>query len=194
MIEKTINELPEILKNHICTLKKASLDASNTTTMSNSPLTVINFDKIPNEYSRGKGWPNVPSSNDALYIIPDGDWYFIEFKNGSIQKSDVFRKIYDSLIMLIELEIIPNFQFSRDNIQYILVYNSDKYPKVQESKNRSANYSYIQKLSQKEERLFEIEKFEKYLFKETHTYTKDIFQKAFVDFMEKQENTTALCS
>lgn len=187
MTEQIINDLPEILKKHICTIKKASLDDTNSTSMSDSLLKVINFDKIPNEYSRGKKWPYVPASNDALYIDADAKWYFIEFKNGSIDKSNLFRKIYDSLIMLIDLNIIPDFKFIRENINYILVYNSEKHPLAQKSENLHNNYSYIFKLAQTEEKLFDIDKFEKFLFKETHTYNKELFKSKFVNRMEEQE-------
>lgn len=103
MTEDILNELPEVLARHTCTLKAASYDDSRNVSMCESRMKVINFDKIPKAYLRGKGWRHVPNSNDALYISPDKKWFFIEFKNGSIDRSDVYRKIYDSIIMLIEL-------------------------------------------------------------------------------------------
>ncbi len=187
MTEDIMNNLPDVFKDHVCTLKKASLDTCNKLSMCESSLSVIHYDKIPNEYCRGKGWSFVPKSNDALYICKNGYWYFIEFKNGSIDKSDLYRKLYDSIIMLIDLNVIPNFDFSRDKIIYILVYNSIKYTKVQESEGRSENFSYIMGLARKEETLFDIEKFQKYLFKETHTYSKEVFHKKFVNLMEADE-------
>lgn len=188
MKEKVIEELHDILKNNLCTLKGASLDDSKQFKfyMSESKITVVNFDKIPNIYSKGKGWKGVPNSNDALYV-DDNKWYFIEFKNGEVVKANVYRKIYDSLIMLIELGIIPDFEFVRKNMIYILVYNSEKGNKITESPAREENYSYFFKLASQEEKLFEIEKFEKYLFDETHTYTKDMFQEKFVAVMEGKE-------
>ena len=188
MKEKVIEELHDILKNNLCTLKRSSLDDSKQFKfyMSESKITVVNFDRIPNIYSKGKGWKGVPNSNDALYV-DDNKWYFIEFKNGEVVKANVYRKIYDSLIMLIELGIIPNFEFARKNIIYILVYNSAKGDKVPESPAREENYSYFFKLASQEEKLFDIEKFEKYLFDETHTYTKEMFQEKFVEVMEEKE-------
>lgn len=180
MTEETIKNLPDLFQNHICTIKKASTDSTNRTAMSDSAVTVVNFDKIPDEYARGKGWPCVPASNDALYIGDDQTWYFIEFKNGTINKGDLFRKIYDSLIMLLEMKLVPDFQFARDHIQYILVYNSEKHTKIQESESRTASYSYISHLARTEPKLFDIGKLEKYLFQETHTYTKELFEKNFI--------------
>lgn len=154
--------------------------------MTESEILVVNFDKVPNEYSKGKEITSIPKSNDALYI-KENKWYFIEFKNGSIDRADIYRKIYDSLIMLVEMKIIENFEFARKNINYILVYNSDKYGKVQKSEAREKVNNYIQKLAKDEEKLFEVGKFEGYLFKATHTYTKELFQEKFVSLIEKGE-------
>lgn len=154
--------------------------------MSDSALTVIDFDKLPNIYSKGKEMGSVPKSNDALYISDEGIWYFIEFKNGEVCKEDIYRKIYDSLIMLIELNVIPNFNFCRENIQYILVYNSNKYDKVQQSESRKAIFENVNGLAKKESKLFNVKNFDKYLFQDTHTYTKEQFEEKFTRQMEKE--------
>lgn len=187
MTEEVIRDLPDVLRRHLCTMKKASYDESNAVYMSDSRLKVVHFDKIPVEYLRGKGWANLPTSNDALYINTDRNWYFIEFKNGSIDRAVIYRKIYDSLIILLELGIIPDFQFARDHLQYILVYNSEKYASIPVSQSRDTNYSYIMRLSHREKKLFGVEKLEGYLLKEAHTYTKELFEKCFVVPTEEQE-------
>lgn len=114
-------------------MRKASLDNAHREYICESKIEVIDFDKIPNEYARGKGWIGVPCSNDALYVSAKGKWYFIEFKNGQINKDEIYRKLYDSLIMLIEWGIIPDFSFVRENMYYILVYNSKKQDKIPDS-------------------------------------------------------------
>ncbi|MCI8993896.1 MAG: hypothetical protein HFG80_14530 [Eubacterium sp.] len=187
MTEEVIGKLSAKLRKYICTLKKASMDTENDTPMCESLIKVVNFDKIPNEYSRGKGWDGVPKSNDALYLDVQGKWYFIEFKNGTIQKGDLYRKLYDSLIMLLEWRIIPDLDFVRKNIHYILVYNGSNYGKIQQSQARDKNYGYVWERAEQEERLFDIDKFENYLFHETHTYTKSLFEKNFVQPKEKEE-------
>ena len=126
MTEEVVYSLPQVLKNHICTLKKASMDTTKKEPMCESLIKVVDFDKIPNEFARGKGWNGVPKSNDALYVDIRGKWYFIEFKNGTIHKEEIFRKLYDSIIMLVEWGIIPDFEFIRRNINYILVYKKGK--------------------------------------------------------------------
>lgn len=191
MTEKVINGLPEILKAHISTLERVSRDTTNRVSMCESKLEVVHFDKIPKVFARDKGWSNFPSSNDALYIAADGSWYFIEFKNGSIDKSDIFKKLYDSLLMMLETGVLQDFQFVRDHVCYILVYNTEKYPRVQKSESRSQNYEYIMKRANQEERLFDVDKFEGYLFRRTYTYSRERFVENFVRVMEsleRQEN------
>jgi len=186
MTEDTISKLPTVLAEHLTTLKRTSKDDANATFMMESGLRVVHFDKIPPIYAKGKGWEAVPKSNDALYV--DGNrWFFIEFKNGNIKRDDIYRKIYDSLIMMIELGIIDGFQFSRENINYILVYNADMYSKCPKSESREKTFSYVFKLAQKEEKLFDIELLEGYLFHEVHTYTKELFHENFVSVMERKE-------
>lgn len=187
MTEEVIKELHDKLKAHICTLKKSSMDTTNKIPMCESILKVVNFDKIPNEYARGRGWSSVPKSNDALYIDVQKQWFFIEFKNGEIHKDEIYRKLYDSIIMLIELGIIPDFDFVRKNINYVLVYNEGKMEKGQQSLARDQNYGYFMSLAKQEKRLFDIDKFEKYLFNETHTYTQNLFEDNFVRLKEKEE-------
>lgn len=187
MTEEVIDKLPKQLKKYICTLKSASMDTTNRKSMCESSIKIIDFDKVPNEYSRKKGWNGVPKSNDALYIDIEGKWYFIEFKNGSIQKDEIYRKLYDSLIMLVEWNIIPNFEFIRKNVNYILVYNGGKYGNIPFSQSLEENYHYFMRLARQEERLFGIEKFEGYLFNETHTYTQSLFENNFIKPKEKEE-------
>ncbi|MBM6668062.1 hypothetical protein QUW49_04685 [Lacrimispora saccharolytica] len=187
MTEEVMESLPEKLKPHICTLKRASMDTTKNIPMCESGIEVVNFDKIPNEFARGRGWSSVPKSNDALYKDVDGKWFFVEFKNGTIKTHEIYRKLYDSLIMLLEWGIFPSFDFIRNHVNYILVYNGEKTERIQPSVNRDATYEYITQLAKQEEKLFGIEKFEKYLFNETHTYTPDLFEKNFIRPKEEEE-------
>lgn len=187
MLHETIVKLHSILNSHISTLYKISYDKAHNIHLSESSLQAVNFDKIPREYARSVGCSSLPASNDALYISPHGEWYFIEFKNGSIDKSNLYRKIYDSLIMLLEIDIIPSMKFAREKINYILVYNPNRYRKTQDSKSRDENIVYLLRLAKQEEKLFGIADFEHYLFFETHTYTPQLFHNQFVAPMETLE-------
>lgn len=180
-------KLHEILDKHTCTLKKASKENNQNDYMTQSKIKVVNFDKLPSEYCKRMKVPDLPCSNDALYITQDDTWYMIEFKNGTIEKLQICQKFYDSVIMLLELGIIPDIQFVREHFVYILVYNSEKYPKEQESGSREQIYNHVRRRAKKEKEIFDVGKFENYLCKEAHTYTKEIFQEKFTEPMEAEE-------
>lgn len=55
MTEEVMESLPEKLKPHICTLKRASMDTTKNIPMCESGIEVVNFDKIPNEL---RSWPS----------------------------------------------------------------------------------------------------------------------------------------
>ena len=102
------------------TLKHCSKDDASSDYMTESRLLAVKFDRFSKYYCQVVRIAQQPKTNDALYCTEDGKWYFVEFKNGSIKKDEIYRKIYDSLIMLIEAGMIPDYQFSRENISYIL--------------------------------------------------------------------------
>ena len=52
MTDKILKELPEILVEYKCDIRKASRDDTNKQVMTESKIEVIDFDKIPNVYSR----------------------------------------------------------------------------------------------------------------------------------------------
>lgn len=193
MIEEIIQSLPEMLVKHICTLRKTSKDDTVQEYMSGSRIKVVHYDKISHEYCKIKKIPMKPCSCDALYITPQNDWYFIEFKNGNVQKDNVIRKIYDSIWMLLEMNIIQDFKFPREHICYILVYRSDKYGKAEKSADREKNYDYLFRLAKQEKKLFELYKLENYLVKEAHTYTKEQFEENFIKLVEEQEAEAERC-
>lgn len=89
--------------------------------------------------------------------------------------------------MLVEWGIIPDFEFVRSNVNYILVYKKEKYGKIQESLSRELTYGYFMELAEEEEKLFGVDKLEGYLFRETHTYTQSLFEKNFIQPKEDEE-------
>lgn len=187
MKQAVIDKLPAELVHKCCTLKKASKDNAKGAFMTESQIEVIDFDKMPNEFSRGKGWNSVPKSNDALYISDKDEWTFIEFKNGEVHKDEIYRKLYDSILMLIQMEFVPSFQFVRDNVGYILVYNSEKYGKNEKPKSLSEINDYTLRRAKTEKKLFDVKNFEGYLLKETHTYSAEEFEEKFVKIIEDEE-------
>ena len=165
---------------YFTTLKRASYDQANDKYMTESSLEVINFDKVPNEFSRGNHWPSVPKSNDALYI-DSPLWTFIEFKNardGNVDKVDIYRKIYDSIIMLLELGIVPDMDFVRKHIVYILVCRAKK------SENLAVIHKHAQSRAKSETILFDLRNLKDYLLAEVHTYSPEEFEEKFVRLHE----------
>lgn len=186
MLQKVLNNLNHRLHRNICSLQESSVESNSVNYMSTSSMTVIDFDKIKNPYCAQKSLDHLIYSNDALYVSANEEWYWIEFKYGKVQKDNVYRKIYDSLIMSIELGIIPDLEFSRKNITYILVYNIDRYP-MNFEESREEIYDHLCELAQDDQALFDISHFKKYLFKNTHTYHIREFNSKFTLRMEKEE-------
>jgi len=82
----------QIFKDHITSFKEASKDTESKESvyMTNSEIQVINFDKVKESYIKGMSLSKAPCSNDALYIGKDNKFYFVEFKNGVMNKNKVF--------------------------------------------------------------------------------------------------------
>ena len=189
MIKEVYEELPEELQKKN-TLKKVSEDTRNGQFMIDSSLEVVNFDKFSKIYAHRMGIPGQPKTNDALYVTEQRKWIFIEFKNGNMKAEDIYRKIYDSLIMVNELGIV-DWDFCRKNVSYLLVYNEEKYnenfPKLQESENRSKLHRRIRQYGNTTRKLYGIYKLEGYILERTNTYTREEFKQQFVDKYEKIE-------
>lgn len=109
------------------TFENVSYDDSNKESMTHSQTKCIHFDKVKRGYSCIKHLSDM-SSVDALYIKNENNRYFIEFKNGFIDKSvsyEIRQKIYDSFLMALEIEN-KTLDSMRQNTEFILVYNGKK--------------------------------------------------------------------
>lgn len=97
MIKEIVCTLPKVLKNHICTLKKASMDTTNKAPMCESLIEVIDFDKIPNEFARGKGWG--------------------EFLNQMMHCMSIFRE--NGILLNLKMELFIKMKYSE---RYMIVF------------------------------------------------------------------------
>lgn len=185
------------------TLKETSVDNGNY--MTNIELDVINFDKLKEYYvSKYKDKIGIDfkdnergiKSLDTL-ILTDNLKLFIEFKNGDISyidKSDndkmiteerlknnisysVEWKIRDSLLILCDI-IDKNISYTRENLDFILVYNQSKNPDRDNMKN------YMLKKSGDELVKWGYDKY-KIFFRNVHTYTQNQFEKYINDNIAK---------
>ena len=107
------------------TLRDASMNKAACSPMTESLRPAINFDRVKDAYNQKVNCSETPKSNDAL-LQEGGTLYFLEFKDGDVEKEkhEIGRKIYDSLLILTDI-IGRGISYTRENMVYILVYNGD---------------------------------------------------------------------
>lgn len=111
-----------LYKNHITTLQNTSKDTANNDSMTDSKISVYNFDNIKRNYAKKRCRnKNAVTSVDAIYkCTTNGDFIFIEFKNGRINDNmadEVADKIKDSLLIFCD---ITNAVFQKPENTWIL--------------------------------------------------------------------------
>lgn len=104
----TLGELSKNDKKELCVIKGGYCDN----------LHAINFDQVKESWYDEKLWHQVKSC-DALYIH-GGIFYLIEFKTGDFANIDRHRKIYDSVIGLLEHNLL-SLDECRRRVQYVMV-------------------------------------------------------------------------
>lgn len=191
------------------TLKDTSFDEDNDIYMVDSKLEVCAFDDVKEWYVQNRtplAKPN-PKSNDVLFF-GETESFFIEFKNGKINNAvnfEINKKIYDSLLILFDLKYVDrdgravdSISYTRENMNYILVYNEEKYlearptrqtkdgferqdVEVTASKHRDILFSTVRKLAKEEWIKFGLDQFKNYLFKNVCTYTVKEFEENFIN-------------
>jgi len=114
------------------TMKRTSFDDSHQVYMTESELPAYDFDVIKDWYEKFRtektSEPLNLKSNDALFIDSSGHAYFLEFKNGKLNKGnlkhDLRQKMYDSFFILADRDtcardVIPSFEstveYTREN-------------------------------------------------------------------------------
>ena len=115
-----------ILKDSLASLKETSMDDADKKDiryMTESDLSVINFDTVKTKYANALGVSEeTAKSIDALIYSAPCD-VFVEFKNGDVGncKREVKMKIRDSLLIFCDI-IGQNISYTRRNTNFILVY------------------------------------------------------------------------
>lgn len=190
MEPKDYNNIP-IFKDNMTSFKETSHDKDGKVPgyMTNSEIQVINFDKVKECYIKDLFLSNTPCSNDALYIGKDDKIFFVEFKNGALEKNkkmifNVYNKIYDSLLIFNDI-VQQNISFCREKLCFILVYNEGKNfcgecEAKQEDSPKAMISKSIHKKAKKKYVRFGLQKFEKIYFKEVFTYTESEFENIFL--------------
>lgn len=180
-----------ILSKHKSTLKETSKDShdGNDVFMTESLAEAINFDDVKSEYICNLKLSDSPKSNDALFINSDSLATFIEFKNGFMDNQKIYgvrKKIYDSMLMLSDI-VGKNISYTRNHLDYILVYNNAKNPNpkkvYRESEARDSIDKAILSYADQRQIKFGIEIFQGYCFRNVYTYTEKEFKEKFVDML-----------
>ena len=161
----------------------------------------INFDKVKERYTKNNNFEL--KSNDALYISKNNTHYFIEFKIGELLKKpednnndvnikygvkkELQMKIYDSIFLLSDIEhangnkyIQDIVNFSKNNIEYILVYYSKN------NGDLKINSHLFNKANINLDR-FGLSKFKKFLLKEIYIYDEEEFEREFINKVIRDE-------
>ena len=182
----------KIFANNKNTLKELSKDNSvqdNIQYMTESFKEAVDFDKVKSVYvnTLGRSEDNA-ASVDALLFLPE-NVVFIEFKNGKVNNRNIKDKIRDSLLLFCDITE-KNISVTRQEAEFILVYNLEKNPLpnqlkkevIQPSSSRVDIAKYISKKGGKEFILFDLERYQGLYFKKVHTYSKQEFE----DFLSEQ--------
>lgn len=175
------------LNEYETTLQEASWDDNNEKDMTISKLSVINFDDLKKDYVENLKLSQI-KSNDALFVN-NGDYTFIEFKNGKIDNTEkvfkIYSKIYDSIIIYLDLDVFQGtIENMRNKMTYILVYNK-AYRHTEKFEGSEHDFLRKMLISSKAERIrFGLRKFKGYCFKNVHTYSKEEFEEKFVKRIE----------
>jgi hypothetical protein len=160
------------------TLEKASEDINKDPAerfMTSCKKTVVNIDKFKNDFVKNMRLNQAPMSCDALCMVSPGEFFLIEFKNGTIddlKNYEIKVKIFETLLILTE-RLDKTIQFTRDHVTFILVYNEE-----------AAQKFYIHKEVFSHTTDFKIDmglgRFEKIYFKSVNVYSKAEFETHFV--------------
>ena len=170
-----VNENP-LFANNRSTLKETSKDDSNTEYMTESGMEVVNFDKVKEVYVKELSGEGV-ASIDALAVFED-HIELIEFKNGCLEKrgkeekeENLDKKIRDTLLLLCDI-VNKNITYTREHVDFILVYNESKNPIT----SKEINASHTSQKGGCEFTRFGFERLKGVYFRNVHTYTEDQFK------------------
>ncbi|MDD7761225.1 MAG: hypothetical protein PT956_01015 [Firmicutes bacterium] len=188
----------ELFRDNIMSLKDISIDnhdPKNPEYMTESEYMAINFDKVKEAYVRTRGIYYHPKSSDAI-VIDDNKITMIEFKNGVIDReltSEIREKMLNSVLIYCDLED-KSLGFTREHVDYILVYNYKKNPfdpndkkyRYQMNVYRDKIKKNIFKKANMRFKQFGLEIYEKYLFNNVLTYSMRDFHDYFTSRLPEE--------
>ncbi len=111
----------------ISSLKQISCDSESKHQdyLSECKTKVIDFDELKKMYMTDRGMvEGKAKSVDALYRLKSEKLCMVEFKNGEFSTSEIIEKAMSSILMFNDITR-TNINFTRENMYFVLVYNSD---------------------------------------------------------------------
>lgn len=177
----------DIFHQNIKSLKELSKDDSDINDiqyMTESQIQAVDFDRVKQKYTNGLGLSEeCAASADALLSSSQGTT-FVEFKNGKVNNRNIKDKARDSLLILCDI-LDTTISYTRDHIDFIVVYNQQKNPlpnqvkkqKVQDSFSREEIGKFFSKKAGQEFILFDLERYKGMYFRKVHTYSAEEFEK-----------------
>lgn len=180
-MNKIFEELKEKCKSTLKETSKDEKEEGKKGFLTDLEKECINFDKLKEEYIRVNKikCSGVPSSCDAL-LESNNELCFIEFKNGSFKDYEIIRKIYDSLLIFLDLTG-KTISFSRQYMSFYLVYN--KNTNLFDAENKDKIFNYRKKLSDSKRDTIK-SRFQKLFLKNVFIHTKEDFQEKFVEIFK----------
>ena len=152
------------------TLKKISMDSSQSEYMSESTYKAYNFDKIKTKYLNDLGISEEACKSVDGLITLNNTSYFLEFKNGKVKNQELRLKIKASVNIYCDIykKYISDM---RKCDEFILIYNESK-----NSSSRTEIGKYFSQKAGKEFGMFGLERYKKLYFQDIHAYTKSEFK------------------
>lgn len=178
----------EIFRVNKTTLKETSKDASERESvqyMTDSPIEVVDFDKVKRHYANHLHLSEECAASVDALVKTEENLLMIEFKNGKVNNRNVKDKVRDSLLFFCDITG-KNISYTRENLEFIVVYNQEKNPlpnqlkkqtarTIQDSPSREAIGKYFLKKGNEEFIRFDLERYKRLYFREVHTYSPEEF-------------------
>lgn len=182
---------------YIDTIKNLSCNTSCGKNLCDSAVEAIDMDNIAKKCYRKIHFPLSETENDAIstadcfLINGKNQWYFIEFKDSEIKgnavKRSVLKKAYSNVYEVLDIvyemkdetsayaffDYTNPIRFIHQNVNYILVFSSEKNPKevVQERNHKLKGEIYTPEY---------MKKLQGYIFNEVRAMSESSFQREFL--------------
>ena len=129
-------EYYEMFKMHRKSISDTSLNKTDNVNLICDNRLVVDFDDVKDDFLSGLGKRNeYAKSVDALYQ-DSGGIFFVEFKSGGFDNSEIKKKAYDSLIIFSNITK-QDAEFIRNNVSFLLVISNSRYDSLSDKDKRA---------------------------------------------------------